>query len=138
MTLERYARYWETLQPATVGELRALATDDLLFRDPFNEVRGVERVMALLRHMFASLERPVFVVRHMAQAEAVGFIRWDFTCAARGRALAIEGVSEIHLAAEGRIAAHLDHWDAASQVYARIPLLGGVLQQVRKRLAMPG
>jgi limonene-1,2-epoxide hydrolase len=138
VTVERYARYWETLRPDAVGELRALATPDLLFRDPFNEIRGVERVIAMLEHMFASLAAPVFVVRRIARDGEVAFIRWDFTCTARGRALAIEGVSEIHLASDGRVAAHLDHWDAASQVYARIPLLGGVLQQLRKRLAAHG
>lgn len=137
MSLDRYARYWETLRPETIGELRALATPDLLFRDPFNELRGVEPVLALLEHMFASLDEPVFVVRRLAQDAEVGFIRWDFRCAVRRRTLTIEGVSEIQLAADGRVAAHLDHWDAASQVYTRIPLLGSVLQQIRKRLAIP-
>ena len=48
MSIEAYARYWETLSPATTGDLRGLARPDLVFRDPFNEIRGVDAVVAML------------------------------------------------------------------------------------------
>jgi hypothetical protein len=33
---------------------------------------------------------------------------------------------------------HLDHWDAAAQVYEQIPLLGSVLRVLRRKLSLPG
>ncbi|MFO1070186.1 MAG: nuclear transport factor 2 family protein [Geminicoccaceae bacterium] len=135
MSIEAYARYWETLSPATTGDLRGLARSDLVFRDPFNEIRGVDAVVAMLDRMFRDLGQPRFVVVRIASDGPVSFIRWDFTFELRGRPLRIEGVSEVELDGEGRVARHIDHWDAAGQVYERIPLLGGLLRQVRKRLA---
>ena len=135
MSIHAYARYWETLSPATTGDLRSLARPDLLFRDPFNEIHGVDAVVTMLDRMFRDLGQPRFVVTRMATDGLVSFIRWDFTFELRGRALRIEGVSEVEFDGEGKVARHIDHWDAAGQVYERIPLLGGLLRQVRKRLA---
>ena len=135
MSIEAYARYWETLSPATTGDLRGLARPDLVFRDPFNEIRGVDAVVAMLDRMFRDLGQPRFVVARIASDGPVSFIRWDFTFELRGRPLRIEGVSEVEIDGEGKVARHIDHWDAAGQVYERIPLLGGLLRQVRKRIA---
>ena len=135
MSIEAYARYWETLSPATTGDLRGLARPDLVFRDPFNEIRGVDAVVAMLERMFRDLGQPRFVVTRIASDGPVSFIRWDFTFELRGRPLRIEGVSEVEIDGEGKVARHIDHWDAAGQVYERIPLLGGLLRQVRKRIA---
>lgn len=138
MSVDAYARYWETLSPSTTADLRNLARPDMVFRDPFNEIRGVDAVIAMLDRMFRDLERPRFAVTRIASDGPVSFIRWDFTFALRGRALRIEGVSEVELDNAGKVARHIDHWDAAGQVYERIPLLGGLLRQVRKRLAAHG
>jgi steroid delta-isomerase len=135
MSIDAYARYWEMLSPATTADLRNLARPDLVFRDPFNEIRGVDAVVAMLDRMFRDLGRPRFVVVRIASDGPVSFIRWDFTFELRGRALLIEGVSEVELDGEGKVVRHIDHWDAAGQVYERIPLLGSLLRQVRKRLA---
>jgi steroid delta-isomerase len=50
--LARLVRYWERLAPADVERLQEVYADDAYFRDPFNEVRGVEAIKPLFRHMF--------------------------------------------------------------------------------------
>lgn len=52
-----------------------------------------------------------------------------------GAAWPVDGVSEVHLTPDGKVAAHLDHWDAGSQFYARLPVLGFLIRLVRRRLA---
>jgi len=34
----------------------------------------------------------------------------------------------------GKVVEHIDYWDAAEQVYERLPLLGPILRRVRQRL----
>jgi hypothetical protein len=50
-------------------------------------------------------------------------------------ALAIEGVSEVRFDAAELVVEHVDYWDPAAAVYERLPLLGGVLRGLRRRLA---
>jgi steroid delta-isomerase len=135
MSIEAYARFWETLRPESTGELRRLARADLLFRDPFNEIRGVDAVVRMLDRMFERTGDPRFRVGRIACDRDVGFVRWDFTCRVRGVALEIEGVSEVALDGDGLVASHIDHWDAASQVYERLPAIGYLFRYIRRRMA---
>ena len=123
----RYAAHWGRLERGTVGDLKGLAVPKLHFRDPFHELCCVDQVVAMLERMFDTLSEPRFVVTTRASRGSVTFYRWDFTSSLRGRAVRIEGVSEVQFDAAGLVMTHHDHWDAASQVYARMPLLGGVL-----------
>ncbi|GIK88582.1 MAG: hypothetical protein BroJett026_40630 [Betaproteobacteria bacterium] len=44
-------------------------------------------------------------------------------------------MSEVAIAADGRVSAHLDHWESGMQVYARLPLLGTAIRAVARRIA---
>jgi hypothetical protein len=136
----RYGGFWSGLRPETTGRLLALARPDLLFRDPFNELRGAASVVAMLDHMFEQAQDVRFTVTATARAGEVAFYRWDFSCRLRRPSivLPITGVSEVHFDAAGLVTRHIDHWDAAAQVYERIPALGWVLRRIRGRLAFPG
>jgi steroid Delta-isomerase len=131
----RYVELFEHLAPERLAELAPLVTEDVHFRDPFNDVRGVAAFTRVLEDMFERTEAPRFEVLHWTADGHCGYIRWRFS--ARVPLLGqwrIEGVSTLEFAADGRIAEHLDYWDA-SAVYARIPLLGALVRGVRRRLA---
>jgi ketosteroid isomerase-like protein len=133
-----YIRFFETLSPASLDRLPALVTDDIVFRDPFNDVRGIASMRRVFERMFADVAQPRFSVSAAAREGDLAFLRWRFTGRTRGSAggsLTLEGVSEVHVAEDGRVWAHIDHWDAAGQVYERLPLLGWMLRRVRRRLA---
>jgi steroid delta-isomerase len=38
---------------------------------------------------------------------------------------------------DGRVVYHRDYWDAAGELYERIPLLGALMRGVRRRLRAP-
>ena len=42
--------------------------------------------------------------------------------------LDLEGMSEIHIGDDGLVTAHIDHWDSASQLLSRLPLIGLILR----------
>jgi len=135
-SLDAYIRFYETLTPKSVGELRSLVAPDVRFRDPFNDVQGVDAYERVLAKMFEDLDEPRFEVRHSALEGAIGFLTWRFVYRdKRGRERTIVGMSELHFDAEGRVALHVDHWDAAAQVYEHLPVLGIVLRRIRRRIA---
>lgn len=135
-TLDAYCRLFEGLSPERLDELRQLCTADIRFVDPFNEIVGIERYEALYAHMFRHVEAPRFAVTDRAVGARSGFIRWRFTGRFRGRDVAIDGVSEVLFdPSTARIAAHVDHWDAAGQVYARLPVVGVGIRALRRLFA---
>jgi len=135
--LRRYADFFENLSSDNLSELGQVMTNDIHFVDPFNDVSGLATVEKIFRHMFASLQNPRFTVTHTAMAdgdEAVGFLRWELSCALRGNPYHIVGMSEVGFASDGRVNLHIDHWDAAQQFYERLPLIGALLRIIRSRL----
>ncbi len=129
----------EGLTPEGLEGLRAHLGPEARFMDPFNDVTGIEAVIRVFAKMFEDVTDVVFETRNLAcaQEERICYFAWTLRCRSRGRGspLAFEGVTELRFDAEGRIRAHLDHWDAGSQLYAKLPVLGFLIEKVRRRLA---
>lgn len=126
---EAYGRYFETLTPAALDDLERFVVPEVHFVDPFNDVVGSAEMRRILARMFADLPDAHFTVTDVAIGRA-GYLRWRFT----GGRWTFEGVSELDFAADGRVRRHLDHWDAAGQLYARLPILGSVIRAVRRKV----
>jgi steroid delta-isomerase len=62
---------------------------------------------------------------------------WDFHFTARAQPMTISGCTQFELNDQGLITLHRDYWDAAQQVYEKVPLLGAVLRLIRRKLALP-
>ncbi len=134
--LDAYIRFYETMSPDSLSGLDGLVTPDVIFRDPFNDVRGPEAMRRIFAHMFEAVAGPRFYVTYRAFDGRVCFLRWRFTgvVAAMGKEpWTVDGVSEIHFEEDGRVSAHLDHWDAAGQFYAKLPLVGPIFRFIRRR-----
>lgn len=139
--LQRYIEFFENLTPDRLAQLSDVMTDDVHFVDPFNDVTGREKVCRIFEHMFRNLDAPEFRVTHAASVEdsdRSGLLRWELSerpkSGHRSKAFMIIGMSEVRIAADGRIREHIDHWDAGRQFYERIPLLGWLLRRVRAPL----
>jgi steroid delta-isomerase len=137
--LARYARYFQSLTPDALGErFDEVFSEDVHFRDPFNDVRGREAARQVFRHMFEHTAMVRFDVLECVQQGEVGYLRWRFHFRLRGDRRdrePVEGVSRVVLAADGRVSEHLDYWDAAGGLYAQLPLLGALMRWLRKRLS---
>lgn len=136
--VERIVVYFETLTPASLARLAELYTDDAQFKDPFNDVRGVPQIERIFRHMYANLHEPRFVVTaRVAQVDQV-VLTWDFHFRLRRyrpeQAQLIRGASHLLLAPDGRIRVHRDYWDAAEELYEKLPLLGGLMRWLKRRV----
>lgn len=129
-----FVTFFEQLKPEDLARLDRFYTEDAFFKDPFNEVRGLAAIRAIFAHMFDSLEAPRFRVLDVVAQDAQCFLTWDFDFALRGRPQRIHGASHLRLAEDGRVAYHCDYWDAAEQLWEKVPLLGAVLRWLRGRL----
>jgi ketosteroid isomerase-like protein len=136
--VERIVALFESFSPADVKQLGHYYTDDALFKDPFNEVRGLMAVQRVYAHMFESLVDPRFrVMRRMAQAGECWLVwefHFEFRSIQRGRAQLVRGASHLLLAADGRIESHRDYWDAAEEVYATLPGIGVLMRWLQRRM----
>ncbi|MGB0683317.1 MAG: nuclear transport factor 2 family protein [Magnetovibrionaceae bacterium] len=134
--LQGYADFFERLTPSNLCNLTGLVTPDVRFKDPFNDLTGPEGMVAVFQHMFDTVEEPRFAVRAKGLDRQCGLLLWTMTFRTDGKPMRIEGMSEVRLTADGLVSAHIDHWDAAEQVFGKVPVLGGLLRWIGKRLSV--
>jgi len=134
----RLSHFYETLTPGSLERIGTVYADDAWFKDPFNEVRGRPAIERIFRHMFEQVAEPRFEVTRAVASGADAFLVWDFRFrlkSGRAGAQVIRGASHIQFAPDGRVAYHRDYWDAAEELYEKLPLLGGLMRFLRKRAA---
>ena len=130
--IARYIALWQSLADADLADLGDLVTPDVRFQDPFHDLTGIPAFRRLLERTRTRLEAVRFDVTDQAEGTQAWYLRWRFTARIRGQAFEIVGMSEIHLAADGRVTHHIDHWDASRQVYQGIPVLGWLIRLARR------
>lgn len=133
---ERYQRFLETLTPGSLNAIHEYVTDDVHFKDPFNDVHNAANMTRVFQHMFENVRDIRFIV-HTSVAEGDRcLMAWRFEGRLRGRAWTFDGTSAIRFAEDGRVCEHIDYWDAAGNFYERLPLIGWLLATLRRRLAV--
>ena len=136
-SLARLVAFFETIAPDTVNQLASVYTDDVYFKDPFNEVRGLAEVSRIFAHMFRQVDGPRFVVTGSMLQGDQAFLTWDFLFRMKrfsDEVQCIRGATHLKFAADGRANFHRDYWDAAEELYEKLPLLGSMMRGL-KRLA---
>jgi steroid delta-isomerase len=134
--VQRIVSAFETLSPDSLARLDQLYTADARFKDPFNEVQGVGAIRAIFAHMFVALDSPRFVVRDAVVQGEQCFLSWDFLFRMKRfkrDAQCIRGASQLWLAQDGRIRVHRDYWDAAEELYEKLPGLGALMRWLKRR-----
>lgn len=134
----RLTRFFETLTLDSVAQIDLVYADDARFKDPFNEVRGLPKVRRVFVHMFEQVKNPRFVVTRAISDGNDAFLTWDFLFSMNrspDEQQVIRGATHIQFAADGRVAVHRDYWDAAEELYEKLPLLGSLMRFLKRQAA---
>jgi steroid delta-isomerase len=139
VALARVVAFFENIVPGDVARIGEVYAADAYFRDPFNEVRGVAAIARVYEHMFEQLDECRFVITETVAEGESALLVWDFTFRSRRwrarEVQVIHGATHLKLTAVGKIGYHRDYWDAAEELYAKLPLIGPVLRFLRRKLA---
>lgn len=132
---ERVVEFFETLAPESVAAIGTIYSADAWFKDPFNEVRGVAAISALFAHMFVQVEAPRFVVTTRVVQGNDAFLTWDFLFRMKRFSRVeqcIRGATHLQFDADGRVNVHRDYWDAAEELYEKLPVLGALMRTLKR------
>jgi hypothetical protein len=134
---ENLATFFETLSPQSVAQLHTIYDAQACFKDPFNEVQGLPEIERIFQHMYVALDQPHFVVTGQVVDGAQAFLTWEFRFRFKRfdttTLQAVRGASHVVFNEQGLVTLHRDYWDAAEELYEKLPVLGGVMRWLKKR-----
>lgn len=153
--LAKIKTFYETLSPDSLDQIGELYAPNARFKDPFQSVQGQGAIRDVFEHMFQLQATSRFIVVGITQSVpetvpvpdtvpvpesisgAQACLRWIYWLELRGKPVSIEGCSWLCFDAAGYIVDHRDYWDAAEELYEKIPVLSWLMQWLRRKIA-PG
>ena len=136
-TLDGVARYFETLTPHSVVELATYYDPQARFKDPFNQVQGVAAIRHIFEHMFVALDAPRFIITGQVAQGRQCFMTWEFRFRFKrflpDTEQTILGTSHLVFSEQGLITLHRDYWDAAEELYEKLPVVGSLMRWLKRR-----
>ncbi len=134
---DNLATFFQTLSPQSVAQLLTVYDEQATFKDPFNQVQGLPEIERILRHMYVALDQPHFVVTGQVVDGAQAFLTWEFRFRFKRfdttTLQAVRGASHVLFNEQGLVTMPRDYWDAAEELYEKLPVLGGVMRWLKKR-----
>jgi steroid Delta-isomerase len=136
--IKAIVQLFEQLCPEHLAQLGQYYDANVWFKDPFNETQGLAAVQGIFSHMFATLQRPHFRVQEVIAQTEQCFLSWHFLFSFKSSPdveHTIKGSSHLQFdTATGLITKHRDYWDAAEELYEKIPLLKHLMCWLKKRV----
>ena len=122
--INNYLNLFSNLNKENIKKFDDLVVKDIIFIDPFNNIKGLDNFKNIFYHMFDTVEEPKFDIIDYAQNEDHIFLKWKMTFYAFKASQTIEGMSDITLNKEGKVISHLDYWDSLNGIFIKLPFLG--------------
>ncbi|MFZ6850010.1 nuclear transport factor 2 family protein [Undibacterium sp. RuRC25W] len=134
-SLQRLVHFFETLTPEQTRDLSTIYSVDAYFKDPFNDVRGLPAVTHIFQHMFVQVEKPRFKITSTVLQGDTAFLCWDFYFYMKKfnpDEQCIRGATHVRFSEDGKVQMHRDYWDAAEELYEKLPLLGTLMRWLKR------
>ena len=134
----RVGAFYARMTRADLAQLGDIYASNAYFRDPFNEVRGVPAIRAIFERMFDQLADCRFRVIETIADPGGAMMTWDMTF--RFRRIrpdvlqAMHGATHLRFDTRGLVVYHRDYWDAAGELYAKLPIIGSLIRLLERRM----
>ena len=122
--INNYLNLFSNLNKENIKKFDHLVVKDIIFIDPFNNIKGLDNFKNIFYHMFDTVEEPKFDIVDYAQNKEHIFLKWKMTFYAFKASQTIEGMSDITLNKEGKVISHLDYWDSLNGIFIKLPFIG--------------
>ncbi len=135
--VQRLVDFFEQLQPQDLNRLAELYAAEARFKDPFNEVQGLPAIEGIFAHMFKALDSPHFIVTERIAQGTQCFLAWDFRFRFKRFDThswqTVRGGTHVRFNEQGLVTLHRDYWDAAEELYEKLPVVGGLMRWLKRR-----
>ena len=134
--IESFKCGYQDLLKTDCSQLGLFYAQDLLFKDPIHEIRGLVALEDYLINLSSELQECRFEYLDQLISDQAAYIKWvmHFRHPKLGSKLIdVRGVS--HLKWTDKIDFHEDFYDMGAMLYEQVPLIGSVTQWLKQRLA---
>ena len=136
--MKDFLEVFNSLTSDNLHRLEEIYTSDIHFVDPAHEIHGLENLRDYFAKLYANVTSVNFDFREEMSSGQNGYVQWDMHFAHPrlngGRSIIVPGASFLRFSTAGKVIFHRDFFDLGSMLYQHLPLLGGVVRSINRRL----
>ena len=135
VAFQKYRTFLEGLTAEKLHLFTEYVAPDVRFKDPFHDISGLAQMQGIFKKLFDKVKGIKFKIINHAITGRVVYFQWQLNGIVYGIPWTVEGMTSITFNEEEKVTQHIEYWDAATQIYERIPVIGEILGFFRRRIS---
>ena len=127
--------WYRKLTRESLKEIDKYYATDVFFKDPFNELKGREKVKTIFEDMFEHLVNPHFDLHDIIVEGHQAFATWDFVFSFKRKVYTIRGSTHFKFDEQMRVVYHRDYWDVGEELLLKLPFIKSLYSVFRRKMA---
>ncbi|CAN5841131.1 hypothetical protein BH11MYX2_BH11MYX2_41360 [soil metagenome] len=135
--LRRFRELYDQFSPQQIARVEEIYAPTFAFRDPFHTISAdYVKLRAYFTRVLTALDYSKFITEDEAVGADGAYVRWRWEWKRKPHhpIRSVPGVTHLRFAADERILEHHDLFDAAEGFYETLPVVGGILRSIKRRL----
>ncbi|MBL4654746.1 MAG: nuclear transport factor 2 family protein [Bacteroidia bacterium] len=133
--IKKFKRYFTELNLDDVSILNEIYSDKVIFTDPIHEINGIENLKSYFKKLNENLVQGSFLFTDETITDNKAYLSWEMKLELKKPKKNVKASGISVLIFEQKITKHRDYFDAGELFYENIPLLGGIIRLLKKKIA---
>ena len=134
--INEFLALYNKLEYSNLSLLDQIYHPDIIFIDPLHRIDGLENLTSYFANMYQNLVHGQFTIHQVLTQENKVSIYWTMAFShskiKAGETVEFDGNSYLEYQ-DDKVILHRDYFDGAAMLYQHIPVLGGLINIVKKR-----
>lgn len=134
--IDDFLAMYNKLDKSNLDLLEDIYHQDVVFIDPLHRIEGLSALTKYFSNLYENLDAGRFEVTRVLQQDNVVSLYWTMYFShskiKSGKEVSFEGNSFLEYQ-DNKVILHRDYFNAADMLYQHIPVLGGLINLVKKR-----
>jgi ketosteroid isomerase-like protein len=134
--VDEFLALYHKLDRSNLTLLDNIYHQDVIFIDPFHRIDGLPELTQYFANLYENLVYGQFEIHHVLRNENAVSIYWSMSFSHAkikgGETISFDGNSYLEYQDE-KVVLHRDYFDGAAMLYQHIPILGSLIEFVKKR-----
>ena len=136
--MKMFLETYQKLNADNLSELGNLYTEDIRFIDPAHEIRGLVRLTEYFEKLYLNIGSITFNFSDQLRQGTEGYVQWQMSLThprlKKGKVVVVPGATYLRFVDSGKVCLHRDYFDLGAMLYEQLPVLGGIISAIKRRL----
>lgn len=133
--IQGFITYFEEIKPESINDLNDIYAESIIFKDPIHEISGLDSLKSYFERLNSNLQSGKFEFSSVDMTEKKCHLQWRMVLQLKKprKKIQVRGISV--LTYDEKVILQEDYFDMGELAYEHIPLMGGIIRSIKKKMS---